>query len=361
MKRLLAGGLFLSALLTGAFAGDSAVLVDKGFSKDGNFYIFGQYGRTDKNFQGWAEIFSVDVAKNDFVQGGVFKTAPSSKTASLSGEIVFKELEKTASWNISKYQAEKASPDRILYIREEESKKANDEILFQDFTRSIGSEQAFYSVQLVDEYSGKGASAKSSFFIMVEKKESSGRVIARQKVGSPYIKRSGVTGYKIERIVCDESGRNLVFIIEKQVEDATGVNIRYMVEAARLSDDFSSKPFKTASEKTVIDRDQPDWGRKNNSSSDYRDSNGKKLPRLSVENLSSEGDKNETSSKSEDSYSEVRDSGDNSVKENNQDYSSFPSIQLSTGREESTVSNTDSYTEDLPAETIKEEVYFDEK
>ena len=100
MKRLLAGGLFLSALLTGVFAGDSAVLVDKGFSKDGNFYIFGQYGRTDKNFQGWAEIFSVDVAKNDFVQGGVFKTAPSSKTASLSGEIVYKELEKTASWNI---------------------------------------------------------------------------------------------------------------------------------------------------------------------------------------------------------------------------------------------------------------------
>ena len=242
MKKLLAGGLILSALISGAFAGDSAVLVDKGFSRDGKFYIFGQYGRTDKNFQGWAELYTVDVEKNDFVQGGVFKTAPSSKTASLSGKAVYNELEKNASWNVSKYQAEKASADRILYIREEESKKANDEILFQDFTRSIGYEQAFYSVQLVPEYNGKGPSSKSSFFIMVEKKESNGKVIACQKVGSPYIKRTGVTGYKIERIVCDESGRNLVFIIEKQVEDLTGVNIRYMIEACRLSDAFSSKP-----------------------------------------------------------------------------------------------------------------------
>ena len=380
MKRLLAGGLFLSALLTGAFAGDSAVLVDKGFSKDGNFYIFGQYGRTDKNFQGWAEIFSVDVAKNDFVQGGVFKTAPSSKTASLSGEIVYKELEKTASWNISKYQAEAASPDRILYIREEESKKANDEILFQDFTRSIGREQAFYSVKLVDEYSGKGASTKSSFFIMVEKKESSGRVIARQKVGSPYIKRSGVTGYKIERIVCDESGRNLVFIIEKQVEDSTGVNIRYMVEAARLSDDFSPKPFKPSYDKPVIDRGQPDWGRKNNSfrdDRDFRNYNGKKLPRLSVEESESSGvSKTETTS-----YSE-----DKSVKGDEEDYSSLPSIQVSGGSEESSFGGEESpeasektlagskersagsaETEEstLPetvSESVKEEkVYFDEK
>lgn len=242
MKRIIAGGLLLSALLTSAFAGDAAVLVDKGFSDDGNYYVFGQYGKTDKNFQAWAELYTVDVKKNDYVTDGVFKTAPSSKTASISGKMAFDELFKKASYKLSSYAPSVAVPDRILYIREEESKSPTEEIVFKDFTRSIGAEQAFYHVQLIPDYSGKGPSSKSSFFIMVEKKDSSGRVIARQKVGSPMIKRTGVTGYKIERIVCDKSGRNLVFIIEKRFEDATGVNIRYMIEAANLSSDFSVKP-----------------------------------------------------------------------------------------------------------------------
>ena len=35
-------------------AGDVASFVDKGFSEDGKYYVFGQYGRTDKKYQGWA-------------------------------------------------------------------------------------------------------------------------------------------------------------------------------------------------------------------------------------------------------------------------------------------------------------------
>ena len=65
MKKHLVGGLFIISAIFGAYAGDSAVLVDNGFSSDGNYYIFGQYGRTDKNFQSWAEIFTVDIEKND--------------------------------------------------------------------------------------------------------------------------------------------------------------------------------------------------------------------------------------------------------------------------------------------------------
>ena len=33
-------------------------------NKYGNYYIFGQYGKIDKKFQGWAEIYTVDVLKN---------------------------------------------------------------------------------------------------------------------------------------------------------------------------------------------------------------------------------------------------------------------------------------------------------
>ena len=40
-------------------------------------------------------------------------------------------------------------------------------------------------------------------------------------------------------IVCDESGRNLVFIVEKTTEDKTGTNIRFMIEACELNEDFT--------------------------------------------------------------------------------------------------------------------------
>ena len=247
MKKLTA--VFLLALSSSVliFAGDAAVLVNKGFSEDGNYYFFGQYGKTDKTFQGWADFYTVDVKKNDYVDGGVFKTIPSKNTALKSGKSIYESLEvKNASY-INRYEICESVADQILYIREEEKKASTEEIVFKDFTCSIGGEQAEYHVQLIPSYNGTGINAKSSFFIMIEKQGEDGKVLARQKVGTPSIRRSGVTGYKIERIECDRSGRNLIFIIEKQFEDKTGTNIRYMIEACTLNEDFSM-PLKPVSE-----------------------------------------------------------------------------------------------------------------
>ena len=96
-----------------------------------------------------------------------------------------------------------------------------------------------YHVTLLPEISGNGVNVKSSFFINLEKKDAAGKVLASQQIGSPNVVRKGVKAYKIERIVCDESGRNLVFVIEKTMEDKTGINIRFMIEAATLNDDFA--------------------------------------------------------------------------------------------------------------------------
>ena len=75
------------------FAGDVASFVDKGFSEDGKYYVFGQYGKTDKKFQGWADICQVDIAKNDYVDGGVFKIKPSAVTSDKNGLEVYESLE----------------------------------------------------------------------------------------------------------------------------------------------------------------------------------------------------------------------------------------------------------------------------
>lgn len=239
MKKHLVGGLFIISAIFGAYAGDSAVLVDNGFSSDGNYYIFGQYGRTDKNFQSWAEIFTVDIEKNDYVENEFYRVKPSASTAKKTGKEVYETLAEKSSKYTAKYNCKPCKPEQILYIREEEKKSGTDEIVFKDFTSSVSDDQAMYHVTLLPEISGNGVNVKSSFFINLEKKDAAGKVLASQQIGSPNVVRKGVKAYKIERIVCDESGRNLVFVIEKTMEDKTGINIRFMIEATTLNDDFA--------------------------------------------------------------------------------------------------------------------------
>lgn len=221
-----------------SFAGDSAVLVDNGFSADGNYYIFGQYGKIDKKFQGWAEIYTVDVLKNDYVDNEVYRVKPSAVTFDKTGKEVYESLAGKNYLSIKKYNCAQNSPEQILYIREEEKKAGTDEIEFKDFISSVSDDQAYYKVVLVPTVYGEGINVKSSFYIDIEKLDSKGAVLASQRIGNPGITRKGVKNYKIERIVCDKTGKKLVFIVEKTMEDKTGINIRYMIETARLNDDF---------------------------------------------------------------------------------------------------------------------------
>ncbi len=238
MKKHLILGFLLAGSLFASYAGDSAVLVDNGFSADGDYYIFGQYGRTDKNFQAWAEFFTVDIEKNDYVDNEFFRVKPGNATAKKTGKEVYEGLLEKCSGILNKYSCRPCKPEQILYIREEESKAGTDEIVFKDFASSVSDDQAMYHIRLVPEISGSGVNVKSSFVINVEKQDYKGNVLARQQIGTPSIVRKGVKAYKIERIVCDESGKNLVFIVEKTMEDKTGINIRFMIEAATLNNDF---------------------------------------------------------------------------------------------------------------------------
>ena len=215
-------------------AGDVASLVDKGFSSDGKYYVFGQYGKTDKKFQGWAEIYQVDIAKNDYVDSGVFKTKPSAATASKNGKDLYNELESKNYGYLNSLNCKKANPDHVLYILDDVNKTGTDEIVFKDFRSAPVDSQNSYRITLVPTISGRGKNAKSSFYIKLEKFDADGYVLSTQKIGSPDIVRHGVTNYKIERIFCDDSEQNLIFVIEKHFEDDAGLSVRYMVEAARF-------------------------------------------------------------------------------------------------------------------------------
>lgn len=238
MKKILFCAFLILSVFHGLFAGDSAVFVDEGFSSDGKVYVFGQYGTTDKSFQGWAELYAVDIEKNDYIDGEFYRIKPSSVTKNKKGKDLYGDLVGKSYFDYKKYNLKHATADKVLYIRESEAKGATEEILFKDFVSSVSADQAFYSVKLFPTVKGSGANAKSSFYIELVKKDSDGNVLASQKIGNPQIERKGVLSYKIERILCSNDGSSIVFNIEKTCEDKTGVNIRFMVEAAKLSDEF---------------------------------------------------------------------------------------------------------------------------
>lgn len=270
MKKLMVCGMLGIFAAFASFAGDSAVLVDNGFSADGNYYIFGQYGKIDKKFQGWAEIYTVDVLKNDYVDNEVYRVKPSAVTFDKTGKEVYESLAGKNYLSIKKYNCAQNSPEQILYIREEEKKAGTDEIEFKDFISSVSDDQAYYKVVLVPTVSGEGINVKSSFYIDIEKLDSKGAVLASQRIGNPGITRKGVKNYKIERIVCDKTGKKLVFIVEKTMEDKTGINIRYMIETARLNDDFFSNLAEPeeAEEDSDSGEDASDFGYENSDSSE---------------------------------------------------------------------------------------------
>ena len=233
MKRILTFSLISALFFGSAFAGDVASFVDKGFTEDGKYYLFGQFGKTDKKFQGWAEIYQVDIEKNDYVNGGVFKTKPSAVTAAKNGREVFEALEAKNFSYLGKIKTEQADPEHILYILDDVNKSGTDEIVFTDFKSDIENPDTFH-IQLVPTINGSGKKVSSSFYIDVEKRDGDGNLIFKKKVGSPDIVRKGVYSYKIERIVCDKSEKSFIFVVEKMMEDDSGINVRYMVEAAKF-------------------------------------------------------------------------------------------------------------------------------
>ena len=234
MKKSVICSLFLILEFSYVWAGDVATFVDKGFSEDGKYYVFGQYGKTDKKFQGWAELYQVDIAANDYTDSGVFKTKPSAVTADKNGREVFEALEGKSFYYFKDLKCQTANMDHVLYILDDVNKSGTDEIVFKDF-RSADLENAdVYNIKLYPTVSGSGKNCRSSFYIMLEKKNAEGQIIISRKIGSPNITRKGVTNYKIERIFCDNSEKNLIFVIEKMIEDETGTSIRYMIEAAQF-------------------------------------------------------------------------------------------------------------------------------
>ena len=170
MKKILFCAFLILSVFHGLFAGDSAVFVDEGFSSDGKVYVFGQYGTTDKSFQGWAELYAVDIEKNDYIDGEFYRIKPSSVTKNKKGKDLYGDLVGKSYFDYKKYNLKHATADKVLYIRESEAKGATEEILFKDFVKyslpAVGNEfvwgAAFVSYSVILGHLGEDIVAANS-------------------------------------------------------------------------------------------------------------------------------------------------------------------------------------------------------
>jgi predicted secreted protein len=215
------------------WAGDTATFVDLGFSSDGKTYLFGQYGIQARTLQPWAELYLVDVPKNDFVAGGRISYAHGSPvTAGQDGSGALYRLISRNTALTDRYGINFLLQGQVLYIGPDKNNQEKRETIeFRDFEYGVS-----YKATLIFMTEGVGASLVSSFYINMER---TGRDGSKKTftVGNPQVKRGLVTSYQIRKVIVPQGGganSAVIFVVEMRKQSSSGgQDIRYMVEALK--------------------------------------------------------------------------------------------------------------------------------
>lgn len=227
MKRAL--GFCLLFLLAGTVcSGDIASFQNLGFSPDGRYFMFGQYGIHEDSLQHYAQIYTVDVPANRFVPNGTLdETYDEELEPGQSGIGALFTLYGEADSLVSRYRINHMMSGRLLYILIN-GREPKEHLEFQDFVA-----KKKYKVDLLQSTFGSGENVSASFHINLSVTDKDGK----QKhftVGLPDYRREGVRRYQIRQILLAPDDTSVVFIVEKEENAETGVNIRYMVETVQV-------------------------------------------------------------------------------------------------------------------------------
>ena len=220
----------LIAGISGLWAGDSASFVDLGFSPDGGIYMFAQYGVQSGILKPWADLFVVDVARNDFVSGGrISYTHDKPIDAGQDGTAALYRLLTEQAGLVERYEVSYPNQGQPLYIAlSGDIAYEGKPIAFRDFISGIS-----YKATLAETVSGSGENLRSSFYITLESVDSDGEA-KTYTVGTPSLKRPLIESYRIKKVLVAPSGNSLIFVIEMKRSAAKGHDIRYMIEALRF-------------------------------------------------------------------------------------------------------------------------------
>jgi predicted secreted protein len=223
----------LVVLITGAsglWAGDSASFVDLGFSSDGNIYMFAQYGVKSGTLKPWADMYVVDVARNNFVSGGrISYTHDRAIEAGQDGAgALYRVITKNAEF-IERYGLLYPNQGQPLYIAlSGDPAYEGKTVAFRDFVSGVS-----YQADLIEKISGNGRNVKSSFYINLESIDNDGEA-KRYTIGTPQLERSLIYSYRIKKVLVAPSGNALIFVVEMNLLAENGPDVRYMVEVLQL-------------------------------------------------------------------------------------------------------------------------------
>lgn len=220
--------LFFITFTSLVYAGDVANFVNLGFSPNGDYFLFGEYGIVSDYQKAYANMWLVDVKKNAFVSGGRFsgeyKTVIEPGESSIGAllKLLVEGQDKT-----KKYKIDYLEQGRPLYVRINDNNDV-DVLNFRDFGTGLT-----YNFELVKDSEKVGDVVKSSFGINLDTTDKNGKV-KRYNIGNPQFKRENVVDYKIERILHSSSNSNIIVVLSKYIAEGDKVNIRYMVETVSL-------------------------------------------------------------------------------------------------------------------------------
>ena len=217
--------------VSGIWAGDTATFVDLGFSPDGKIYMFAQYGVQSGTLKPWADLFVVDVPRNNFVSGGrasYVHDMPVVSGQNGSGAL-FRLIAQNASL-AERHGVNYCFQGQPLFIDlgSESPSGAQPPVEFRDFESGVS-----YRATLVSNAEGSGSDLKSSFFINLDRIARDGSV-KTYTVGTPKVKRPIVTSYSVKKVMIAPHDGSMIFLIEMKIQDGANINVRYMVEALRL-------------------------------------------------------------------------------------------------------------------------------
>jgi predicted secreted protein len=227
-KRVL---ILVAVLLTAnLWAGDMATFVDLGFSPDGRTYAFAQYGVQAGTLKPWAELFVVDVVRNNFVSGGrVSQVQDNPVAAGQDGSgVLFNIITRNIAL-MERHGVNFLFQGQPLFISPDEpASPPRQNVDFRDFVSG-----ASYRASLVSRVEGSGSTLASSFHINLER---TGRDGTKKSyiVGTPELKRSQVVSYRIMKVIIAPNDSSMILVVEMKKQNGAEFDIRYMVEALRL-------------------------------------------------------------------------------------------------------------------------------
>ncbi len=233
MKSPLIGSLLIS-MMHFLHAGDLASFQNLGFSPDGRYFQFGQFGMGQSNQVPYARLDTVDVPSNTFVRGGRFQlTAPSASLGDDGRKALIALLDQAQPLR-RRLRIDPLLTGRPIYFRVNGEAGEAKDLGFIDYQTSL-----HYQLKLQQTVQGQGQQTKSRFHIDVTIRTENGQVVRQFRMGTPQLDRQGIRDYRINQVILGPTERHIVVVVERdewagRSNNTDDWNIRYMVETAQL-------------------------------------------------------------------------------------------------------------------------------